>query len=100
MAYTLNQLRGAWGAGHAAAEKKMNRPPLVGKYFHSVEEGKINWQGKILAELPGSMYQIQLFSWLDGGATSQRLVTLADMRNWLFYETNAAWVAAGDKVAF
>lgn len=61
MAYTLSQLRGAWGAGKAAAEKEMSRPPLVGKYFHSIIEGNVvEWQGKVVSELPDDRYLIQL----------------------------------------
>ena len=98
MAYTLSQLRGAWGAGKAAAEKEMNRPPLVGKYFHSVKDGTVHWQGKILSEVHEHRYLVQLFSWLDGAATNQEIVKLDDMSDWRFYLTHREWVDAGDKV--
>ena len=97
MSYSLSQLRGAWGAGKAAAEKEMKRPPLVGKYFHSIKDGKVDWQGKVLSELPDHKYLVQLFSWLDGAPTNQEIVGLDDMDNWRFYMTHAVWVDAGDK---
>lgn len=97
MSYSLSQLRGAWGAGKAAAEKEMNRPPLVGKYFHSIKNGQVHWQGKVVSELPDSKYLVQLFSWLDGAPTNQEIINLSDMENWRFYATHSSWVNAGDK---
>lgn len=98
MSYSLSQLRGAWGAGKAAAEKEMNRPPLIGKYFHSLKNGKVNWQGKIVSELPDNKYLVQLFSWVDGAATNQEIVELDDMNGWRFYLSHSAWIGAGDKL--
>jgi hypothetical protein len=97
MSYSLNQLRGAWGAGKAAAEKEMSRPPLVGKYFHSIEDGKVKWQGKVVAELPGDRYLVQLFSWLSGDSTNREIINLGDMANWRFFSEHSAWIEAGDK---
>ena len=98
MAYTLSQLRGAWGAGKAAAEKEVNHIPLEGKYFHSFTDGNVKWQGKVLKAIADNQYEIQLYNWIDGAPTSQRIVSILSMREWLFYDNRYAWVEAGDKL--
>lgn len=62
---------------------------LVGKWFHSLEDGKIKWQGRIIDEPKENMYQVELFSWLFGESTGYKLIDIDDMKGWLFYDTNA-----------
>lgn len=72
---------------------------FLGRWFHSVDdEGAIIWQGKLLAEVEPGLYQVQLYSWLDGEPTVQKRIALADMRGWKFYRTNAAMRAVGDRL--
>lgn len=60
---------------------------LLGRFFHSLgEDGKIEWQGSVLANPFQDWYLVQLFSWLDGNPNVQRLVRIEDMKSWLFYE--------------
>jgi hypothetical protein len=72
---------------------KNNRPTdvasgaLLGHFFHSVvgEDGKIEWQGSVIANPLQGWYLVQLFGWLDGIPNVQRLVRIEDMESWLFY---------------
>ena len=72
---------------------KIKNDCLVGKYFHSIDEnGEMMWQGKIEGSPSDSLYLIQLFSWLDGCATEQKMVKLEDMIDWLFYDNHDDFV--------
>ena len=82
----------------------------VGKFFHSVYEkgeadsggelmeGKIKWQGRVLSAQPGDCFLVQLYSWVHGGETDRKLIPVAQMVNWIFYPSQAAWNRAGDAV--
>ena len=59
---------------------------LLGRFFHSVEAGKIAWQGSIVGNPEPGWYLVQLFGWLDGNPNVQRLMRIEDMREWLFYD--------------
>lgn len=45
------------------------------------------WQGQILAEV-GLLFQVQLYSWMDGCPTEARLVERAEAAHWTLYESN------------
>jgi hypothetical protein len=61
--------------------KKATLDPLVGKFFHSRNGDKIDWQGNILNRIPGTNhYLLQLFSWEDGLPTDQYSVELKEDR--------------------
>lgn len=95
--YDINQLRGAWGAGKRAAEAENDSSPLKGKFFHSLKDGKIHWQGQVVGELPQEKFLVQLFSWLDGRDTEQKIVGFKEMLDWKFYQSDQEWRDAGDK---
>ena len=59
---------------------------LIGLFFHSVKDGKIEWQGEIVGNPQPGWYMVQLFGWIDGIPNVQRLMRIEDMREWLFYE--------------
>jgi len=63
---------------------------LVGKWFHSRKDETINidWQGQVLGQIDESRYLVQLYSWLDGCATTQRIVDIKDMSFWMFYNSD------------
>lgn len=68
------------------------KDPLSGLFFLSFtigEGGKkcTHWQGKILAPIGAQNYLVQLYSWLDGHATNQAIVTLEEMTGWKIYST-------------
>lgn len=72
-----------------AAELPLDAKSLVGSFFHSdVQHG---WQGCVVGEPSPGVYLVELFSWIDGGSTEQRLVRLDDMSKWVFYDT-ADWM--------
>lgn len=41
---------------------------LVGMWLHTLDNGVINWQGRIIG-LDGEIALVQLFSWMDGSAS-------------------------------
>lgn len=60
---------------------------LVGMCFHSFENGKIQWQGIVHAKITEEVYLVVPFDFLIGDPSSGRLVTLSEMKTWLFYAT-------------
>lgn len=65
---------------------------LVGSYFHSFgPEGQLDRQGAVVAEPQPGLYLVELFEWLAGGSSCQRLVRVEDMLDWQFYDT-AEWM--------
>lgn len=81
----------------------MKNKGLVGKWFHSFYdwqsevEGELNWQGHILSK-EEDMYLIQLFSWIDGEPTDQKLISVKEMKDWKFYDSNKDMLLAGEKL--
>ena len=70
--------------------------PMVGTFFHSkTEDGALNWQGLIITDLGDGLYRVQLYGWLWGDPTLQKLVKLSDMLDWDFYRDRESWVDAG-----
>lgn len=63
---------------------------LVGSFFHS--DASLQWQGCVVAEaVRGEVYLVELFEWLSGRSTHQRLVRMDDMTEWRFYDS-AEWM--------
>lgn len=58
---------------------------LVGKCFHSIEDGKVTWQGTVLSSPEPGYYLVMLFEWLTGSPDVCRLVRFEDIHDWLFY---------------
>ena len=69
---------------------------LVGKFFHSLEDEKIVWQGKILGEEQPGIYIIQLFSWLSGEPSNQRIIRIEEMNEWYFYDTQECLIFSAE----
>jgi hypothetical protein len=61
---------------------------LTGKYFHSVKSDRetIEWQGTFLGLASPGLYRVQLFEWINGSESEQRLVPATDMRYWKIYD--------------
>jgi len=74
---------------------------LTGKYFHSVKSDRetIEWQGKFLGLASPGLYRVQLFEWINGSASEQRLVPATDMRYWKVYETQEQMLDAYERYA-
>ncbi len=61
---------------------------LEGKFFHSFENDKVKWQGYVVSEPKDGYFLVQLFDWLMGDLSDQKLVKLDDMVGWSFYDSN------------
>tara|TARA_Y100000310_G_scaffold44602_1_gene41635 strand:+ start:137 stop:544 length:408 start_codon:yes stop_codon:yes gene_type:complete len=61
---------------------------LIGKFFHTrgPESREIHFQGQVLDYLPPKLVLVQLFSFVDGRPTAQRLLEVTE--SWDFYDTN------------
>ena len=67
----------------------MELSPLVGKWFHSFgESGTVKWQRTVLSQINSEVFLVQLYEWIVGEATYQKLVKLSEMLEWNFYDTN------------
>ena len=92
--YNLEQLRGAWGAGHANNSINGTQPQsyyfkLKKKWFHSFEDGKVQYQGQTLDYDPNSqMCLIQFYEWVVGAPSNEKLISIHDMKDWIFYDTD------------
>jgi hypothetical protein len=63
---------------------------LVGMFFHSFKDGKINWQGRVLCSPEPGFYLVQTYSWFDGSPYTAKLVAFASMHGWDFFHTSEA----------
>lgn len=61
---------------------------LSGKWFHSFQDGAVNWQGQVLGRVGADRYMIRLYEWLAGTPTTQHIVTIDEMSEWTFYPTS------------
>lgn len=78
--------------------KEEKQELLVGMYLHTLNDGKINWQGHITA-VEGDTVFVQLFSWLTGAPTNVETLTKdyvlgPDVR---LYSSRDAWIERGDR---
>ena len=71
---------------------------LVGKFFHSFKEERVEWQGRIEAEIAEGRFLVQLFSWLDGRSTEERIFHIKDVLEWRFYSDQEEWIEHGDQL--
>ncbi|MCD2451646.1 hypothetical protein GO003_014720 [Methylicorpusculum oleiharenae] len=54
----------------------MSSKLLEGSFFHTFcDDGQVKWQGEFLKEFDDGRYLIQLFSWIDGRPTIQKIIT-------------------------
>jgi hypothetical protein len=65
---------------------------LTGKVLHSVglDRKTIEWQGTFVGLASPGLCRVQLFEWITGQPSEQRLVPATDMRYWLIYESAEA----------
>ena len=71
-----------------SAVRKNANTKLVGQYFHSIKDGRVLWQGLVIGDIgDGKHYLVQLFEWLMGEPSIQRIVTIEEMRDWFFYDS-------------
>jgi len=65
---------------------------LIGKWFHSLEEQSdgcrlVQWQGRVLGRPSYGLCLIQLYDWVIGAESTQKLVKIEDMVGWSFYDS-------------
>jgi len=65
--------------------KKQKQDCLVGRFFHSIEGGKVDWQGVVIGRISEDRYLVQLLEWPMGEPSVQRIVSVSEMSPWLFY---------------
>jgi hypothetical protein len=64
---------------------------LIGRWFHSFHaDGRtVIWQGQILG-LTHGRYLVQLYEWVLGEPSTERLIPVADVAGWQFYPSAQA----------
>jgi hypothetical protein len=72
-----------------ASEHDLKLDSLIGSYFHSRPDP--GWQGCIVAEPVPGIYLVELFDWLVGASSCQKLVPVGEMHGWRFYD-DADWM--------
>lgn len=85
--------------GDTRGTDKMPAHPLINRYAHTfspcVRCGKprVQYQVQVVALIADGIFLVQLFEWLMGEATDQRMYTADEMREggWQFYDTAEAW---------
>jgi hypothetical protein len=75
--------------------KRTNNVPkptdsLVGRWFHSWKDGKIQWQGQVVGEVAPQLYRVTTYEWFLGIDTTEHLIPLQRMvdEHWTFYNTD------------
>lgn len=80
-----------WGHGyHSALQRQAAGATMDGLWFHSRKDGKIHWQGCIHRDLLNGFLVVQLFDWLMGDPSVQKVVPFEDALQWDFYPTSRA----------
>jgi len=75
-----------------------NKNSLVGSWFHVVgTSGRFKWQGQVLSAEPDNCYLVQLYHWVYGIPTEQKLISSSEMTDWIFYETSEEMTSAYKK---
>ena len=71
-----------------AATRQVTRSRvMIGKFFHTFENGEVSEQGVILGRPAPCIYLVQFHEWIGGYPGEQRLVAVADMAGWQFYSS-------------
>jgi len=73
--------------------------PLLGLFFLTYAEGKMQWQGRVQGIIRDELLLVQLFSWMAGEPTNLCLVSIADTvyktdnkgNHWDFYADPEIW---------
>lgn len=69
---------------------------LVGSFFHA--DVTRQWQGCVVAEPAPGVYLVELFDWIAGSSTHQRLVPIEEMTGWSFYDSDDWMIKSIDVV--
>ena len=72
---------------------------LFHKYFHTFnEKHEIKYQGRIEGKIQEGYYIVQLYGWLFGQPSCQKIFHIDDMREWDFYIDEDEMKSAYDKI--
>ena len=71
--------------------------PLKGNWFHSIQDGKLIWQGYIVRQW-GDYVLVQTFSWMDGDRSCRYVLRVSDLV-WNA-ETKTGFYLYGDHESF
>jgi len=88
--FAMHRLQGEW---FAPAEeilrfiKGKDDKSLEGKFFHTFKDGELQWQGYIVAEQRDGYYLVQLFEWVLGEPSTQKVVHIGSMADWELYDS-------------
>lgn len=79
-----------WGHGYHTGyyDAIKQNDSIVGMFFHSYDNGQIKWQGQVIKKLNNSRFIVQLYSWVGGHATTQKVISLSDVKDWSFYNSD------------
>ena len=78
-------------SGGRAGDQSAN-DGLVGLFFHSISAGnEVEWQGRIVKELPSERYLVQLYDWMLGDPSLKKIVQISEMAAWRFYDSAEEW---------
>lgn len=72
----------------------MKKDPRVTVFFHTFENRRIHHQGQILKCLPDGRILVQLFSWVNGYPTDEKIVEEIETVGWRFYFSEKSWNVA------
>jgi hypothetical protein len=62
---------------------------LEKKWFHSfTKEGVVRWQGQVLSLIGKDRALIQLYSWMDGCPTVQKIIDISEFSTFSFFNTD------------
>jgi len=76
----------------------MTNPASTQKFFHTLDlQGNIEKQGEVISRNQNRI-TVEFFSWMDGLPNGQKSFDIEATKTWRFYESEAAWNHAGDKV--
>ncbi len=67
------------------SQKKQKSDCLIGRCFHSVKDGVVEWQGEVIGRVSDEQYLVQLYDYVVGQPSVQRIVNIKEMSSWLFY---------------
>jgi len=79
-----------WGHGYwqGVEAARAENGSLVGLWFHSRHAtGTIQWQGRVDRAGENGSHVVQLFEWVMGEPSVQKVVSFEQMSRWDFYPT-------------
>ena len=88
-----------WGHGYfkGIEAAKSHKGSLRGLWFHSRHDDGLGWQGQVVRELENGNYLVQLYEWMMGEPSVQKVVSPTQMIAWDFYANDSQMRIAADE---